>query len=182
MSSIIKVDTIQNAAGGVPTAGDLGLNITGTVLQVVSATKTDTATTSSETFGEISGLSVSITPTSTTSKVLVSFNIHLAMATANWGGFVKLRRNTTDILIGDVAGSREQVSTSFYMVSNNQFVNSVGNQILDNPASTSALSYNLQWRTQASSVAMLLNKNGSDSDSSSIPRLASTITAMEIAG
>jgi len=35
MTSIIKVDQIQNAAGGVPTAGDLGINTTGTVLQVV---------------------------------------------------------------------------------------------------------------------------------------------------
>ena len=33
MTSIIKVDQIQTAAGGVPTAGDLGLNVTGSVLQ-----------------------------------------------------------------------------------------------------------------------------------------------------
>ena len=34
MSSIIKVDTIQTAAGGTPTAGDLGLNVAGSVLAV----------------------------------------------------------------------------------------------------------------------------------------------------
>ena len=153
----------------------------GHVIQTVSTTKTDTATTSSTGFGSISGLSVSITPTSSTSKILVTFNMHLAMAIAGWGGFVKLRRDTTDILVGDAAGSRGQVTTSFYMVSNTQFVNSVGNQILDDPSSTSALSYNLQWRTQSSSVAMYLNRNGADGDSATVPRLASTITAMEIA-
>ena len=172
--STLYVDNLQpNLGSRVMAAGH--------VVQVVSTTKTDTASSSSTSFGEISGLSVSITPTSSTSKILVSFNLHLSMQTANWGGFIKLRRDTTDILIGDAAGNRTRATTSFYMVSNTQFVNSVGNQILDEPASTSALSYNLQWKTQSSSVAINLNKNGSDGDSSPIPRLASTITVMEIA-
>lgn len=33
MTSILKVDTLQTAAGGVPTVGDLGINTTGSVLQ-----------------------------------------------------------------------------------------------------------------------------------------------------
>ena len=36
MTSIIKVDTLQKANGATPTAADLGINTTGTVLQVVS--------------------------------------------------------------------------------------------------------------------------------------------------
>ena len=49
MTSIIKVDQIQNAAGSVPTAGDLGLDITGSVLathKFISPTLSDTAITS----------------------------------------------------------------------------------------------------------------------------------------
>ena len=40
MTSILKVSTIQNTAGGAPTAADLGLNITGSVLQVQSFNQT----------------------------------------------------------------------------------------------------------------------------------------------
>lgn len=46
MTSILKVDTLQTAAGGVPTAGDLGLNVTGAVIathEFVSPTTSDTA-------------------------------------------------------------------------------------------------------------------------------------------
>ena len=42
MTSIIKVDQIQLANGSTPTAADLGINTTGSVLQVLSATKTNT--------------------------------------------------------------------------------------------------------------------------------------------
>ena len=35
MTSIIKVDQIQTAAGSTPTAADLGVNISGSLLQVV---------------------------------------------------------------------------------------------------------------------------------------------------
>ncbi len=38
MTSILKVSTIQNTAGGAPTAGDLGLSITGNVIQAVNVT------------------------------------------------------------------------------------------------------------------------------------------------
>ena len=186
MASELIVQTLKGPTSG-PNANKIlvpsgqTLAAAGHVVQMVSTTKTDTETTSSTSFGEISGLSVSITPTSSTSKILVTFNIHLSMGVANWGGFVRLRRDTTNIILGDTAGNRTSATTSFYMVSNTQFINSVGNQILDEPASTSTLSYNFQWKTQSSSVAMYLNKNGSDGDSSSVPRLASTVTAMEIA-
>ncbi len=43
MTSIIKVDQIQTLAGTAPTAADLGINVTGSVLQVVQATPAPTA-------------------------------------------------------------------------------------------------------------------------------------------
>jgi hypothetical protein len=70
MASIIKVDTIQTAAGGTPTAADLGLNTTGSVLQVVQSTFGSEVDVSSSTYVD-SGLSGTITPTSTSSKILI---------------------------------------------------------------------------------------------------------------
>lgn len=60
MTSIIKVDQIQTAAGGVPTASDLGLNTTGNVIQVVKATPyaTSVATT---TYTTVASVSITVT-------------------------------------------------------------------------------------------------------------------------
>lgn len=74
MTSIIKVDTLQTAAGGVPTAADLGINTTGTVLQVVrngSRSASDVSTTSTSFVA--SGIYVDITPKKIGSTILVDF-------------------------------------------------------------------------------------------------------------
>lgn len=74
MTSIIKVDQIQNAAGGVPTAGDLGLNTTGTVLQAVRNGNLNSGhiSTTSTSF-TASGIYVDITPKKIGSTILVDF-------------------------------------------------------------------------------------------------------------
>ena len=71
MTSILKVSTIQNTAGTAPTAGDLGLNVTGSVLQVKQAIgSTSVQNISSTSFASI-GLSIDITPRDANSKFLV---------------------------------------------------------------------------------------------------------------
>ena len=69
MTSIIKVDTLQKANGATPTAADLGINTTGTVLQVVQATHSSQI--SSSTGSAFNITTVDITPRSATSKFLV---------------------------------------------------------------------------------------------------------------
>lgn len=74
MTSIIKVDTLQTAAGGVPTAADLGINTTGTVLQAVrngSRYASHVGTTSTSFVA--SGIYVDITPKKIGSTILVDF-------------------------------------------------------------------------------------------------------------
>ena len=50
MTSIIKVDTLQKANGATPTAADLGINVTGTVLQVVEGSSSTNTQMNSATF------------------------------------------------------------------------------------------------------------------------------------
>ena len=78
MASILKVDQIQTAAGGTPTAADLGINTSGNVLQVVTATSESAGATTSTSF--VSYMSANITPSSTSSKILL---IHLTFALAS---------------------------------------------------------------------------------------------------
>jgi len=70
MASIIKVDTIQTAAGGTPTAADLGINTTGNLLQVVRNTYATQTALSTDAYTD-TGLTATITPKSSTSTILV---------------------------------------------------------------------------------------------------------------
>jgi hypothetical protein len=74
MTSIIKVDQIQTAAGGAPTAAGLGINTTGTVLQVVSVQMARAAIDISSTSFTSTTLSKSIVTKSTNSLVLVTLS------------------------------------------------------------------------------------------------------------
>jgi len=71
MTSIIKVDTLQKANGGTPTAADLGINTTGNVLQVGSGVFTGHMSIGSSAYTNVTDLSVTLTPKSTNSKFIL---------------------------------------------------------------------------------------------------------------
>lgn len=158
----------------------------GSILQVVSTTKTDTFSSSAASFTDITGLSVSITPTSSTSKILVLFNVYTS-ANQNAGSApLRLVRNSTAIDIGDAASSRPQVSGIFYTGDVSTSVQAsmgvVSNVFLDSPATTSSVTYKMQLLATTSGLTMYVNRTSADRDTSTYdPRTASSITVMEIA-
>ena len=82
MTSIIKVDQIQTLAGAAPTAADLGLNVTGALLQMQYSTVILTSVTStSATKSSIAA--VTITPKFATSKIKVSLHCDFQQLTGN---------------------------------------------------------------------------------------------------
>jgi hypothetical protein len=98
MTSIIKVDTLQTAAGGVPTAADLGLNVTGSVLQVHYA-KLSTAVAASAASYDV--ITTTFTPKSATSTLLVEAQVFMvATSLYNLDGGVKVLRDGTAIDTG----------------------------------------------------------------------------------
>ena len=156
---------------------------TGSVLQVVSNTKTDTASTVSATFGDITGLSVSITPTSASSKILVTISVSRGTDSNQISNF-RIMRDATAIGIGDTAGSRARTTMSMYFGASDA-VSHIGTSsmnFLDSPATTSATTYKVQFRSQQDGSTTYINKNASDGDGTTVPRTISTITVMEIAG
>ena len=146
--------------------------------QVVSTAKTDTFTTTSTTFTDITGLSVSITPTLNTSKVLVCATYQDTM-TESQTGFVRLMRDSTAIAIGDTAGSRTRSTTVSRGLANNE-ISTHSIMFLDSPATTSATTYKLQAASENASFTYFLNRSSSDSDAATRGRTASTITVMEV--
>jgi hypothetical protein len=158
----------------------------GTVLQVQSTTKTDTFTFSTaNTWTDITGFSVSITPKSTSSKILIQ-----AMLTGVFyrptqnAVYTRLIRDSTAIGIGDAASTRPRVTATQSAPTSiaADAPSSLFISYLDSPASVSSISYKVQMWQDTIASPPFVNRSASDNDGGSGGRSISTITAMEIAG
>ena len=151
---------------------------TGKILQVVQTTKTDTQSIQSQTFTDISGMSVTITPTSASSKILVMFSI--SVATSSYG-MVNLVRGSTDIFKGNSTGSR--VNCTVAAITQNSYeCETYSHTFLDSPNTTSATTYKLQACTpHNASYTVMVNRATTDTDYNYVPRPVSSITVMEVA-
>jgi hypothetical protein len=149
-------------------------------VQVISTAKTDTFTTTSSSFTDITGLSVTITPTSASNRILVMYSV-MSGSSSSQGTNIRLVRNSTNIAIGDAAGSRTQVTTNSFATGTNIVVDMQSMNFLDSPATTSATTYKLQIQSDNSSTQSV-NRNVRDDNASYEPRGVSTITVMEISG
>ena len=148
-------------------------------VRIVSATKTDTFTSSASSFTDITGLSVTITPTSASNRILVMYTIMVGNSTSNFP-MIRLVRNSTPIAIGDVAGSRTQTTTCSWATGSNNTSDMQSMNFLDSPATTSATTYKLQIFSFGGTQG--INRNVRDDDAAYEPRGVSTITVMEISG
>ena len=158
MTSILKVDTLQKANGGTPTAADLGINTTGTVLQVVEGEYNTQTDITSQSYTD-TGLSVTITPKSSSSKVYVITNLQTFVNGTGLIGVNILRGSTSILTQQGAAGFQD----------NNALCVSLTK--LDSPATTSPITYKVQVNHFAASGLMRINQYG-----------GSRITVMEIAG
>ena len=156
----------------------------GNIIQVKQAVKTDTASTSSSTFADVSGLSISITPASTSNKILVECFV---VTGGQQDGFIAFKtfRDSTAIGIG-TAGTGNQInassSTAFGNVSTHQFgVKPAAWSFLDSPSSTSSLTYKVQWASTYLTRTMYINRPYTIADSSYVAITISTITVKEVA-
>ena len=149
----------------------------GKILQVVQVTKTDTFTTTSTSFTDVTGLSASITPISTSNKVLVNASNQVG-GSATSRGALKLLRGSTDIYIGDAASSRTR-ATIFTHPRGGAHVMSSGIIFLDSPSSTSSTTYKIQAEVE-SGQTLAINRSGDDTDNSGYYRTPSSITLMEV--
>ncbi len=165
-------------AGNVLTAAQMN-NLRGAfrVLQVVQTVKTDTFTLSSTTFTDVTGLSVTITPSSTTSKILVLVDMKMNGRGGLVSAQARLMRDSTAVYIGDTAGSRQRAtSNAVGDAENAQSSNSV---YLDSPATISAVTYKMQIRANTANN-IYINRAETDADAAERARYASSITVMEI--
>lgn len=155
---------------------------TGSVIQVKQAFKSDTGTGAASAFTDIGGMSVTITPSSASSKFLVMYSASITMY--NLTLQVRLMRDSTAIGVGNAGGVRTQSNAGFLNASSdtNHQAPKVTGSFLDTPNTTSAITYKLQFKTQSGQTAYF-NRSSSDHDNTDwTHRSTSDITVMEIAG
>lgn len=153
---------------------------TGSVLQVVSATKTDTFSSSSSTWVDVTGLSVDITPSSTSNKILIIAQL-AAVNQSTTGSGAKIVRNGSNVVSPTSSGNRNITNFGeFYGYSRSDGFIGMHFNYLDSPASTSLQTYKIQ--INPNSYNMYVNRSVGDTDSTGFSRGVSTLTVMEIVG
>jgi len=152
----------------------------GVIKQVLSATKTDTFDTNSSSFVDVTGVTIDVTPSSTSNKVWCSITGWASHSSAGSSVYLRMVRDSTAISVGAAAGSRVVCSTGNagdQTYSNGSFAIS----FLDSPSTSgSAVTYKLQCLSQTGGSSARINYRGDDSDGASWGRGATTITVMEI--
>ena len=154
----------------------------GNIIQVVNVEKTDVASTSSTSFSDISGMSASITPSSSSSKILVT--VFLGQFSCEDAIYLTLcLADGTNLLGGDSVSGAETSSTGAYSGGNSTGeayygANPATLVKLHSPNTTSSVTYKIRWRVNVGTG--YFNRNSSDTNQYKI-RCASTITLMEVA-
>lgn len=164
--NVLTVDT--STATGLKWAAPAGGG--GKVLQVVNASYSTEVTSASATFAD-TGLSATITPTLSTSKILVLVNqvgVGKSAANANACIALKLLRGATDLVRFEDIGAY----TGSALIN---YIGSCSTSYLDSPATTSATTYKTQLANRAAGGLVTVQTTYG-----SALNPASTITLMEI--
>jgi hypothetical protein len=169
----------SNGAGAAPTFQAAAAG--GKILQVVSVpVPAITASTTSTTYVDIAGMTLDITPSATSSNVLIHITMNISGNASGVMGVVRLLRDGSPIFIGDQADSNRSRGMFTCRVYSNQFIPNYSATFYDTTISTtSAATYKLQWATETG-YSILLNVANAGSDILKYGTTVSSITLVEI--
>ena len=164
---------------------------TGKVLAVSEAIKKDTFSTQSTSFTDITGLSVTMTPASTSSKFLINYSVHFQPRDQHYSGGIRIVKvvggtTTDDIYVGNANGSR--IRCSNYCWSDNESHSRASFRVqtgtfLHSPSTTSAVTFKLQCRllgTYGWANDVYVNRNNTYNDGDSYGSVPSALTVTEL--
>jgi len=184
--SIVDADivglTSSKLSGALPAISGAALtNLdAGKILQVKQTFKSDVTSftsNSSTTYADISGMSVSITPSNSSNKILVSFVASVSTNSSDRNNSIKLLRDSTDICKSTAGSSLN--ATIIDKTFSDKYIMNFTQTFLDSPSTTSATTYKLQWACEGSggNKTYFLNRKGQNANEGA----TSTITVMEVA-
>jgi len=193
--STLFVNNLNTASGStitIPTGKQVivtdegGLRVPGTVLQVVNAEKLDTATTNSAMPSWVdTGLSCTITPKSNTSKIIVTVDYAGGVSTGAFN-YMRVVRNVgggSYSMISEAAtpGNRNAIHGMVYDSDNQGQVCLQTFNHLDSPATTSAVTYKIQFSNGQGGYIYIGQSNRDTDLAYADPRASSRIVLQEIA-
>ena len=150
--------------GILATALEFATAPSGKLLQVITARdSTERSTTSSSFVTGSNTLSVTITPSSASSKIFVITSFGYATPSGTYAGYTTIYRGATNLGDSTFGMGRNEDGTNL-----NYHI--VSMHYLDSPSSTSALTYQVYFAVQAGAPAAYINRNGA----------VGSITAFEI--
>jgi len=161
-----------------PADGDTG---NGGIIQIVQTVKTDTFVVSSNgnSWHDVTGLSVTITPKDSSNNILVIPSVNMAAAQAHRHGF-RLLRGSTAVFIGDANSDNQRALVFQGNPPTNANSYHYTPVCLDDPATSNAVTYKIQVRGELSSTDIFINRPQSSNTGDDFFRGCSTITAMEV--
>lgn len=154
----------------------------GTVLQVKHVLKTDVTTGGSSSFTDYPSMSITITPSSASSKFLIMFNCAVTMY--DYTVQIRLTRNGNAFGRGNSSNNRTRTTAGQMQpdTDQNHQAAKLTACVLDSPSTTDAITYKLQYKTQ-DGVTAYFNRSGNDANNGNWShRTTSDFTVMEIAG
>lgn len=160
----------------------------GKILQVVSVSKTDAfSATSTSTAQDVTGLTINITPTSSSSKLLI--HVHVSCTASNsYGGHALLLAKvdsgtTTYPFRGDATGSstRGTFAVSGYPDANYGYPDTLSGSFLDTAGSTNAITYKIQHIDESTNNTIYINREYHGTGGAGHTITTSGITVMEVA-
>ena len=181
-------NNIVLAADGSTTIGNVtcsgtatGFGIGGKVLQTLSVEKSDTASTTGSSRGQV-GLSLNITPSATTSKILIMSVLHVSGDAGQYAYAFYLQRDSTDISRGNAASNRNRATMGGLTDSSSEYMMIPHtHSFLDSPNTTSQVTYSWEWNDPYHNKTIYLNRSYEDTDDGYNSRLSSNMIIQEIA-
>lgn len=155
----------------------------GKILQVIQAVKKNRQTINSTTLVDITGMSVSITPSSASNKVLVNYSL-VVFSNAVYYALRLLRDSDSTIFIGDENPSATSQNRASFGSYDSSYViaDTIAQSFLDSPNTTSAITYKLQaYSPYSSAYTIGINSGVALDNYTYMNNCVSTITAMEVA-
>ena len=124
------------------------------------------------------GMNLDITPSSTSSKILLTCHINVSSSSGQRGA-LSFFRGSTQIGQGDANGSRTAGGTFYVGYSQDSATAGYSMQYVDSPNTTSSTTYSVKFYNENSTMVVINQARSSSNDASHFTG-ASSITAMEI--
>lgn len=177
--------TIVNCDAVNTIAGKRILSSTGSILQVVSTTKTDVFTTTSSSMTDVTGLNCAITPSSSSNRVIVNYSVHMGNNDSYWLAAGDFTRNGTRIdgLVGAADGVRGRYTFGTQEGGGiHGDTRCYAGAYLDSPGTTGSVTYQIRIRSEGGRVVFINRSNEADGNADISQRVVSHITLMEVSG